>query len=126
MLRAIRVSAGLDVEHRAKLLSLLHSLHASRSPRFIMGLRSQDPIPEWITHVALVEETKVTVGAKDDVLNAKQHATTTNTPLSVPARESPKTDDAPVVIDLKNVSVAYHERQVSTCASSTSSIHNSP
>ena len=47
--------AGLDVTHRPQLTSLLQELHESRKPRILMALRLQDPLPEWITHVAFVE-----------------------------------------------------------------------
>ncbi|KAG2050943.1 hypothetical protein BDR06DRAFT_625528 [Suillus hirtellus] len=39
---------GLDVNTRPILLNVLRSLHESRSPRIIVGLRIQDPVPDWI------------------------------------------------------------------------------
>ncbi|KAF7969618.1 hypothetical protein HWV62_26789 [Athelia sp. TMB] len=101
---------GLDVDHRSKLLSLLHALHTSRSPRIIMALRAQDPVPDWITHVAFVEDAVFTTGPKDSVLSEKPH--TTYTSQSVPARRASINNGGSILIDMQNVSVAYHERQV--------------
>ncbi|KAH7087234.1 P-loop containing nucleoside triphosphate hydrolase protein [Auriculariales sp. MPI-PUGE-AT-0066] len=41
---------GLDPRTRPILSSLLRSLHEAKSPRIILALRPQDPLPEWVTH----------------------------------------------------------------------------
>ena len=42
---------GLDPATLATLSPLLKSLADSHSPRILLALRPQDPIPEWITHI---------------------------------------------------------------------------
>jgi ABC-type multidrug transport system fused ATPase/permease subunit len=44
-------TAGLDVNVRTVVSTLLRDLHQAQAPRVLLGLRAQDPIPEWITHV---------------------------------------------------------------------------
>ncbi|KAG1799543.1 hypothetical protein EV424DRAFT_1588866 [Suillus variegatus] len=45
---------SLDVNTRPILLNVLRSLHESRSLRIIMGIWIQDPVPECISHIAVV------------------------------------------------------------------------
>ena len=42
---------GLDPPTVMTLSPLLYSLAQSNSPRLILALRPQDPLPDWITHV---------------------------------------------------------------------------
>ena len=42
---------GLDPLTLSSLSSLLHGLAKAASPRLLLALRPQDPIPDWITHV---------------------------------------------------------------------------
>ncbi|CAD6564015.1 MAG: hypothetical protein ASARMPRED_002645 [Alectoria sarmentosa] len=42
---------GLDPSTMTTLSPLLHSLARASSPRLILALRPQDPLPDWITHV---------------------------------------------------------------------------
>ncbi|KAK0233565.1 P-loop containing nucleoside triphosphate hydrolase protein [Armillaria fumosa] len=101
---------GLDVQNRPNLLNLLHSLHQSRSPRVILGLRAQDPVPDWITHVALLRGSKVVTGLKDIILHEEalrsKHATETT------ATQTVTNEIGAVVADLKNVRVQYDSRVV--------------
>ncbi|KAK0505745.1 P-loop containing nucleoside triphosphate hydrolase protein [Armillaria luteobubalina] len=101
---------GLDVQNRPNLLNLLYSLHQSRSPRVILGLRGQDPVPDWITHVALLRGSKVVTGPKDIILYEEalrsKHATATT------ATQTVTNETGAVVADLKNVRVQYDSRVV--------------
>ncbi|KAK0198787.1 P-loop containing nucleoside triphosphate hydrolase protein [Armillaria mellea] len=101
---------GLDVQNRPNLLNLLHSLHQSRSPRVILGLRAHDPVPDWITHVALLRGRKVVTGPKDIILHEEalrsKHATATT------AAQIVTNETGAVVADLKNVRVQYDSRVV--------------
>ncbi|KAH9949298.1 P-loop containing nucleoside triphosphate hydrolase protein [Amylocystis lapponica] len=67
---------GLDVRTRALVVSFLHSLHVSpsvRSPHLILGMRGNDPLPDWITHVALVNHDRtVTTGKRDDLIKGNR------------------------------------------------------
>ncbi|KAJ7247172.1 P-loop containing nucleoside triphosphate hydrolase protein [Mycena haematopus] len=109
---------GLDVENRAAVLAILRELHAACDPHIIIGLRIQDAVPDWITHLALVGAGQVRTGCKDDMTQPLVHmregpkgegaeASTQN------QRDSTKTRrvGAPVV-QMKNVSVAYGPRQI--------------
>ncbi|KAI0293405.1 P-loop containing nucleoside triphosphate hydrolase protein [Russula brevipes] len=99
---------GLDFKTRPTLLSLLHSVHVSNSPHIIMGLRLQDPIPEWITHVALVQGGHVKTGERTtfEKLNSPAHEPVT----AVRSRGPPA--QASIVVDMQNVNVRYQERHV--------------
>ncbi|KAG6331621.1 hypothetical protein ID866_7466 [Astraeus odoratus] len=107
---------GLDVHNRPTLLSVLHSLHSSRKPRIIMGLRKQDPIPDWITHLALIKGGRLLTGEKGDILE-QQAADAAQEKAAQPFISThglPVTrgeDGKPVAI-LKNVNVAYGPRKV--------------
>ncbi|KAI9781640.1 MAG: hypothetical protein M1839_005857 [Geoglossum umbratile] len=62
---------GLDPSTVVKLSKLLGRLAASHSPRLILSLRPQDPIPKWITHLTYLGPnlTIAFQGAKNDVLH---------------------------------------------------------
>lgn len=114
MLLIIRI-AGLDVSHRSTILSLLHSLHAARSPRVMMGLRAQDPVPDWISHVAVIKDGHVTAGPKDDVLHSNNwlKKPSTEEPERAYGHTSDRIPNRKVLVDMKNVTVSYHGRKVS-------------
>lgn len=107
---------GLDASNRPTLLQVLESLHKTRSPRIIMGLRKQDPIPEWITHIALVQQNRLLTGKKETVLaqHASDAAQTEANRSSISQSSIPKAGKElgrPVAI-LKNVNVTYDTRKV--------------
>lgn len=101
--------AGLDYKTRPTLLSLLHSVHVSNDPHIIMGLRLQDPIPEWITHIALVQGGYVETGERATILEKlKSHAhEAARSATAVNTRA-----EASILVDMRNVNVRYHERHV--------------
>ncbi|KAG6815339.1 hypothetical protein H0H87_002800 [Tephrocybe sp. NHM501043] len=99
---------GLDVQNRPTLLEVLHSLHRAKTPRVILGLRTQDPIPEWITHVAFVDGSRVIVGLKEEVVPQIAHADAREAPAIVQRSEKP----GELVVDLKGVNVKYGPRAV--------------
>lgn len=108
-------AAGLDVNSRPTLLSVLRSLHEARRPRIIIGLRMQDPIPDWISHLALVSDGKVLTGTKEEILEKQEfhevkegRVTLMNSTTSAKRTEG---EGQPVVI-LRNVNVSYGERKV--------------
>ena len=74
----------------------------ARRPRIIIGLRNQDIVPDWISHVALVEGSTVITGAKDDVLRNSPTAVAERADLVQRTRESGR-----VLVDLKDVSIKY-------------------
>jgi energy-coupling factor transporter ATP-binding protein EcfA2 len=105
--------AGLDVQMRPALLHLLQKMHSARNPRVIMGLRLQDPVPEWVSHVALVLDGRVQTGLKGEVLAEKAEKA-----LAQPALPQQNTalqhgqQEREVVVDMKHVNVKYHTRHV--------------
>ncbi|KAF9222452.1 P-loop containing nucleoside triphosphate hydrolase protein [Gyrodon lividus] len=106
---------GLDANKRPTLLSVLRSLHEARSPRIIMGLRSQDPVPDWITHLALVHDGKVLTGTKEEIFTeqAIREANDSRARSSILGVLAKKIeDDGKPVVVLKNVKVAYGPREV--------------
>jgi hypothetical protein len=109
-------SGGLDVNSRPILTSLLHSLHTSKNPRIILGLRLQDPVPEWISHVALINQGRVTTGRKEAVLTAKLAAGGAQGVSKDSVPRSGPDISGKVLVDLKNVKIIYGERQVCVSA----------
>ena len=45
------MAVGLDPPTIATLNPLLHNLARHSSPRLVLALRPQDPLPDWITHL---------------------------------------------------------------------------
>jgi hypothetical protein len=100
---------------RPTLLSLLHSVHISNNPSIIIGLRLQDPVPEWITHIALVQDGHVTTGEKAAILEmVNLHAHEAAHSVAAVRNRCPSTG-AGTLVDMQNVNVRYHERHVRWC-----------
>ncbi|KAG6910400.1 hypothetical protein DXG01_010755 [Tephrocybe rancida] len=102
---------GLDVQNRPTLLEILRTLHAAKAPRVILGLRTQDPVPEWITHVAFVDGNKVVVGPKDDVLPQITHVDLRGDLSSFTVQSAPS-NEGRLLVDMQNVKVKYGPREV--------------
>ncbi|KAI9061384.1 P-loop containing nucleoside triphosphate hydrolase protein [Trametes sanguinea] len=109
---------GLDHKSRGVLVALLQELKKQKSsPHVIMGLRAQDPIPDWTSHVALIQDGgEVLTGRKEDVFPSRF------TPALVQASVS--SDDTSsrshyrhrqhgdALVDMKGVTVQYGPRKV--------------
>jgi hypothetical protein len=111
--------AGLDIATRGLVLSLLQSLHVRNAPHFILGMRPQDPIPEWTTHLALIrEDGTVHTGHKEEVLaaaaNTKLHPGWTPPEA---AQHGHNRDSGEVLASLAGVNVAYSDRKVELLSS---------
>jgi hypothetical protein len=74
-----------------------------------MGLRLQDPIPEWITHIALVQNGHMKTGERSAMLEMLESHT--NKPALSAATVNPR-KEASTLVDMRNVNVRYHERHV--------------
>jgi ABC-type molybdenum transport system ATPase subunit/photorepair protein PhrA len=63
---------GLDPPTMVSLSPILRELAQKSSPRLVMSLRPQDPIPDWITHLAILGHgcTLALAGPKDEVVFA--------------------------------------------------------
>ncbi|KAG2087721.1 P-loop containing nucleoside triphosphate hydrolase protein [Suillus cothurnatus] len=107
---------GLDVNTRPILLDVLRSLHESRSPRIIMGLRMQDPVPDWISHIALVTGETILTGVKDEIMSkhAEHHAKEAEHRMASTTQSylQPGLDHGKPVVDMQNVNVSYGPRKV--------------
>jgi len=107
--------AGLDVENRLRILQLLKDLHAAKKPRIILGLRVQDEIPEWITHVAFADKGKLRVGGKEEILRSlPQHVVVEHGDAAKLNRAIVRNPGSvgKVVVDINGANVQYGQRQV--------------
>ena len=77
-----------------------------------MSLRPQDPIPDWITHLAIVRDGQVAMGMKKDILAAYltnvTKSTRSNDSLQI-VQERPK---GRVLAEMNNINVQYEDRKV--------------
>ncbi|KAI0765714.1 P-loop containing nucleoside triphosphate hydrolase protein [Trametes elegans] len=109
---------GLDFKSRGILLKLLQELKRTQSsPHVIMGLRAQDPLPDWTTHVALIKDGgTVETGKKEDVFPSRftpamPQASSSSGPPSSNSSYRHRQHGSPLV-DLAGVSVQYGPRTV--------------
>ncbi|KAF7324893.1 p-loop containing nucleoside triphosphate hydrolase protein [Mycena kentingensis (nom. inval.)] len=100
---------GLDVSNRSKVLSILHSLN--HNPHIVLGLRTQDPVPDWITHLALVDDGAIRVGTTTEMLPYKAEMQQSTVTASTPPPASTESSNE-TVVEMKNVNVAYGPRRV--------------
>lgn len=103
---------GLDVKNRPTLLELLRSLHSTRSPRIVIGLRTQDPVPDWITHVALVRGGKIITGLKEEVLSNAKNVVIEQSRASIAKASVATAAQGKLLVEMKNVNVKYGPRTV--------------
>ncbi|KIJ90822.1 hypothetical protein K443DRAFT_686475 [Laccaria amethystina LaAM-08-1] len=111
---------GLDPASRSHLHALLEELHASRSPRIILGMRAQEELPGWITHVLDVGEGGVTPrtreGWKRGVINPQESGyggiATGLGDVEASVGVRPAQGEAKLIVDLKGVGVRYGNRTV--------------
>ncbi|KAJ7469326.1 P-loop containing nucleoside triphosphate hydrolase protein [Mycena galericulata] len=102
---------GLDVENRSTVLAILHELHTACNPHIVIGLRVQDTVPDWTTHLAIVNDGEVKTGTKDSLAAYQAQIN-----RAVAARDEQVTRGAQSagqpVVEMKNVSVTYGPRRV--------------
>ncbi|KAK7050945.1 hypothetical protein VNI00_005057 [Paramarasmius palmivorus] len=108
---------GLDVKMRPRLLSLLHGLHTSASPRILLGLRTHDDVPEWVTNVALVGGRRVVTGSRDEYLSGtlaegKHELFGTGFGAGSTKATIQEKRVGEVIVDMKNVRLEYSSRKV--------------
>ncbi|KAF9489754.1 P-loop containing nucleoside triphosphate hydrolase protein [Pleurotus eryngii] len=106
--------SGLDVQTRPALLSLLYELHSARRPRVILGLRIQDAVPEWVTHLALVDGGRIHTGTKDEIERLVRESGGLSEPSKVYSNVPKASIDhsGEILVDMNNVSVKYGDRTV--------------
>ena len=113
------LSAGLDISTRSLVLSLLRALHVANKPHIILGMRPQDPIPDWTTHLALIrKDGTVLTGPKDHILGKADRDGVTYSAVHLvqsSQQEAPRatTDDhSGALVHMAGVNVAYGDRKV--------------
>jgi hypothetical protein len=91
-----------------------------------MGLRLQDPVPEWISHIALVQDGSMKAGEKITMLQELEDSRTKDASHSTFPVHTPNLEaKAKVFVDMQNVNVRYHERHVSYLSFHTQFMTNS-
>ncbi|KAF8311575.1 P-loop containing nucleoside triphosphate hydrolase protein [Clavulina sp. PMI_390] len=121
---------GLDKTHRPLLLSLLHAHHARQNPLIILGLRMHDPIPEWVSHVALAsEEQGVEVGVAKEMRDRlvlqnstvnhlrsiderKKLESNTGTTVNQRIADVEPDSEPATLVDIKGLNITYGDRKV--------------
>ena len=96
-------------------LALLEKLHASRAPRIIIGMRAQEELPEWVTHVLNVTEGSVTPMTRE-----RWRGPAGVLPKTQRAEKDGRDEESAVgklIVDLKGVGVKYGNRTVSKFSS---------
>lgn len=70
---------GLDPKTLRSMSDVLRQIAQRRQPRLIMSLRPEDGVPDWISHLVVVDENLKVIdqGAKFDLLNDQNERTTT-------------------------------------------------
>ena len=96
------------MQSRPRLLHTLKELHENCSPYILLGLRTHDEIPEWITHLALVRGDRVIAGDKAHVL-ADESAHQARSAEEAKAQLAPAGD---ILVDMRGVGVKYGNRVV--------------
>lgn len=79
---------GLDPPTLVTLSPLLHGLAAANTPRLVLTLRPQDPIPDWITHLIFLQGNCEVAfsGLKKDFLQALRGHSGDRTDFHIPAQ----------------------------------------
>jgi ATPase subunit of ABC transporter with duplicated ATPase domains len=112
----------LDVQQRPLLLKLLQKFHELKTPYIILGLRPQDPLPDWVTHVAWVQDGMIVSGAKNDPTIVAYLETHSDTDIESSKQKEraviTSLPDAQTLIEVKALNVSYHDRRVSSSRSS--------
>ncbi|KAI0688994.1 P-loop containing nucleoside triphosphate hydrolase protein [Cytidiella melzeri] len=104
---------GLDVSTRGQVLSLLQSLHNDNSPHIILGMRPQDPIPEWTTHLAMIrKDGTVHTGTKGEVADSVTGSVHQGWSPHPQTHHKHASEPTEAVIHLAGVNVTYGDRKV--------------
>lgn len=83
-----------------------------------MALRLQDPLPAWITHIALVQEDNIITGPRHSTkFTALGELTSELTKKEASARRVSSQLNGEELVSMKDVNVAYHDRHVCSFAS---------
>ena len=98
-------------------LALLEELHRSRVPRIIIGMRAQEELPGWVTHVLNVSEGGVTPMTRERWRGSAGVLPKTQRAEQKDARDEERAVQGELIVDLKGVGVKYGNRTVSKLSS---------
>ncbi|KAK9452421.1 P-loop containing nucleoside triphosphate hydrolase protein [Limtongia smithiae] len=110
---------GLDPTATATLSDMLNEL--APNPHVILGLRAHEPMPEWITHVAVVDETGlVDSGTKAEVAETLKALTEKRNSIYIRNKFNfkaagmipPERKGVTSIIDMDHVNIQYQDRLV--------------
>ncbi|KZS99763.1 P-loop containing nucleoside triphosphate hydrolase protein [Laetiporus sulphureus 93-53] len=106
---------GLDVDTRSLLVRFLRRLHFSSdpsNPHVILGMRPNDPLPDWITHVALVtSEHTVLTGTKQELASEIEGKFRANLGLHHTTQQGERKLGYEI-IRVSDLNLSYGDRQV--------------
>jgi ABC-type molybdenum transport system ATPase subunit/photorepair protein PhrA len=123
---------GLDPNTLKVMSEVLHQLAEKQQPRLIMSLRPEDGVPEWVSHLVVIDEMLRIVGAgpKDDLLgnagshqpavhsiiNAVEHGHAAAQKINVSrdgfAAHSPPLPPGEALVEMRGVKVSYGDKAV--------------
>ena len=109
--------AGLDPTSRMHVLALLEELHASRAPRIILGMRAQEELPAWVTHVLNVTEGGVIPLTRERWRGPAGILPKTQRAEEMDEGNEERAVQGELIVDLKGVGVKYGNRTVSKFSS---------
>lgn len=120
-------TAGLDTSSRTLLVTLLDKLQSTQSPRVLLVLRPQDPLPKFISHIALVSpDNSIKFGTSTSILSTSEAQELINEGtkerekaeerrrkrLEVKEQDEEKVVEGKKLVELKGVNVSYSDRKV--------------
>ncbi|TKA76129.1 hypothetical protein B0A55_03241 [Friedmanniomyces simplex] len=125
---------GLDPNTLRTMAEVLRQITERQQPRLIMSLRPEDGVPEWVSHLVVVDEHSRVLGkgAKQDllggdvkasnkaemlrILNAAEHAHSSASRIQVSRdgfeRSSPPLVPGEALVEMRGVRVAYGDKVV--------------
>ncbi|KAH9813276.1 P-loop containing nucleoside triphosphate hydrolase protein [Melampsora americana] len=111
---------GLDENSRKEINTLLEGLHKVKSPRIILFLRPQDPIPNYVTHLLALSNQSSSSSSHRIIAQGKLADLAKSLPKIIPDSTKPKLTvkkNSPIVfgkelVRMKDVNVQYGNRSV--------------
>ncbi|KAK5121534.1 hypothetical protein LTR85_005367 [Meristemomyces frigidus] len=123
---------GLDPNSLRMISRVLMGLAERQHPRLVMSLRPEDGVPEWVTHLVVMDEKLRIIGqgakgdlleaggaherALRDILGAADHTQHTVSQVHVSrdgfTKQSPPLPAGEAVIEMRGVKVAYGDKTV--------------
>lgn len=104
------------MENRAMLSEFLRRKHTSTdldSPHILLGMRPKDPIPDWITHIALVTpDHTMSTGPKAEMEGIVKHQHETQVAMPAAGKRRERKELGYELVKIEDLSVSYGPRTV--------------